>query len=130
MSPNVEKIIYPELSYLIIGVCFKVHNEEGRYCREKQYGDLLERKLKECGIPYKRELVVGDSGNTVDFLIADKVVLELKAKASVNQEDYYQIQRYLQSLKIKLGLLVNFRDKYLRPKRIVRIDTEQRKNYL
>lgn len=130
MDVKNKKLIYPKLSYLIIGMCFKVHNEEGRYCREKQYGDSIEKKLKECNTPYKRELIVGNSGNIVDFLIADKIILELKAKSVVNQEDYYQTQRYLQVLNIKLGLLINFRDKYLRPKRIVRIDTEQRKNYL
>ncbi|MEK7653094.1 MAG: GxxExxY protein [Patescibacteria group bacterium] len=120
---HANKIIYPKLSYLIIGICFKIHNELGRYSREKQYGDALENRLKECDIFYKREFIVGSSGNIVDFIIDDKIILELKAKPIITKDDYYQIQRYLQIIDIKLGLLVNFRDTYLRPKRIVKIET-------
>lgn len=117
------ELIYPQLSYLVTGLCFEAHNELGRYCREKQYGDFLERRFKELKIPYKRELAISGTGNTVDFLVENKIILELKNKRMVTREDYYQIQRYLQAAKIKLGLLVNFRDRYLKPLRIVRIDT-------
>ena len=55
----------------------------------------------------------------VDFLIENKVVLELKAKRMLTREDYYQVRRYLGALDFKLGLLINFRDKYVRPRRIL-----------
>ena len=44
------KVLYPELSYKITGILFNVHNELGSYAREKQYGDLIEEKLKESKI--------------------------------------------------------------------------------
>ena len=52
-----NKIIYPELSYLITGICFDIHNVNGRFLREKQYGDLLENKFKDIHIPYKNKFV-------------------------------------------------------------------------
>lgn len=125
--PKVSKLIYPKLSYLVVGICFSVHNELGSYSREKQYADLIRKKLKTSNIKYRRELQISDSGNIIDLLIEDKIVLEIKAKRTLVKEDYYQLQRYLQESKKKLGLLINFRNKYLKPIRIVRIDAEWKK---
>lgn len=125
-----KKLIFPELSYLITGICFDVHNNLGRYAREKQYGELIEEKLKETSLPFKRELTIGDAGNIVDFLIDGKIILEIKAKRMIIKEDYFQLQRYLQSSNIKLGLLVNFRDKYIKPIRVIRIDTSSKSKFV
>ena len=110
-----SKLIYPELSYLITGICFAVHNELGRYAWEKQYSDAVEQSLKENEIPYQREAAIGNTGNIADFIIDDKLIVEVKAKRFPVKEDYYQIQRYLQASQKKLGLLVNFRQRYLKP---------------
>ena len=125
-----NKLIYPDLSYKITGILFDVHNQLGRYSKEKQYCDLIEIKLDESKIPFKREYTLKDTGNRVDFLIDDKIILEVKAKKFILKEDYYQLQRYLQFLDKKLGLLVNFRNRYLKPKRIIRIDTDAKKKFI
>jgi len=124
-----NKIIYRNESYIINGICFSVHNEIGRYGREKQYCDLLEHKFKEEGIPCKREAKIGKTGNIADFIIADKIIIEVKARDCVDKEEYFQAQRYLQASGIKLALLVNFRNRYLKPIRVVRIDTDARKKF-
>ena len=115
-------LYYPELSYQITGILYEVHNTLGRYAREKQYCDLLELKLKEANTPYQRELRISDSGNITDFIIDGKIILELKAKRLFTKGDYEQIQRYLQETQLKLGLLINFRNQYIKPMRIVKID--------
>ena len=84
--------------------------------------DLLEKKLKDRNLRYKRELCLGDSSNIVDFLVEDKVLLELKTTRSLTRDYYRQLQNYLQQARIELGLLVNFSDKALRPRRILRLD--------
>lgn len=117
------ELIYPELSYEITGVCFSAHNALGQYARERQYGDVVEGKLKEKNISYKRELAISSSGNIVDFLIDGKIILELKSVRILTKDIYEQVQRYLQESNIRLGLLVNFRNKYIKPVRIVKIDS-------
>ncbi|MBI2603974.1 MAG: GxxExxY protein [Candidatus Harrisonbacteria bacterium] len=127
---NSEKLIYPQLSYTLTGICFGAHNQLGRFAREKQYCDIIARLLDESGIAFQREYTVPNTGNRVDFLVENKIVLEAKAKNFMLKDDYYQLQRYLQALDCKLGLLVNFRNRYLKPCRVVRIDTDARKKFV
>lgn len=121
-----QDLIYKDLSYEITGVLFETHNELGRFCNEKQCGDLIEKKLIERKIKYEREKILPisfdgekDNRNRVDFIIENKIVLELKCKRFIEKSDFYQVKRYLTAIDFKLGLIVNFRDKYLKPKRIL-----------
>ena len=124
-----SEIIHKELSYRINGLLFKVHNELGRYCREKQYGDAFAQLLKSESIDFEREktvpmaMIENQNTNKTDFIIENKIILEFKAKPLILKEDYYQTQKYLQASGHKLGLIVNFRNKYLKPIRIIRIDS-------
>jgi len=123
---NLDKVIYPELSYELNGVFFKVQNELGCFCREVQYCDAIEKILKDKSIEYKREYcikavnnLIKDNSNRIDFLIENKIIVEIKAKRVIGREEYNQIQRYLKSANLKLGLVVNFHQKYLIPKRVL-----------
>ena len=76
---NKERIIYKELSYKITGLLFSVHNELGRFCREKQYADAFEESLKKEKIDFEREkflpveMVDNQGTNRVDFIIGDTI---------------------------------------------------------
>lgn len=119
------ELILPKLSYQITGLCFHVHNELGRFCSERQYADKLEQQLKEAGIAYQREVEINSfspdapKGNRADFVIEEQIVVDAKAKKFIVKDDYYQMLRYLQASKLKLGLIVNFRNTYLRPRRVL-----------
>ena len=117
-----KKVIYPELSYKITGILFEVKKELGEYAREKQYGDLIAKKLEENKLPYQREVSIGDSNNILDFIVDNKIVIELKASRFITKDNYRQIQNYLQQSQLKLGILANFREKFLKPIRVIRID--------
>lgn len=120
------KIFYKDLCYKINGILFEAHNKLGRFCNEQQVYDYLKTAFAENEIKFEWQRILppafeGEEAgrNRVDFLIEDVIVLEIKCKRFLTKEDYYQVRRYLQSLNKKLGLLVNFRDIRLNPKRIL-----------
>ena len=120
------KIIYPELSYKINGILFEVHNKLGRFCSEKQYNDTIEILLKENKITHEREKDLAFylkeqtiGGNRVDFCIENEILLDSKAKRYITREDYRQMKRYLEATGLKLGIIVNFRETSVRPKRVI-----------
>lgn len=119
------RIVESELSYKIMGLCFKVHKKLGRFASERQYSDEFESLLKEIRIEYEREYEIkfflqdSPAGNRVDFLIAKKVIVDFKAKSYITKEDYYQMQRYLSAANLELGIIINFRAYRLSPKRVL-----------
>ena len=117
---NKDKVLFADECFHINGICFYVQKKLGRFAKEKQFADSFEERLKELGIPYRRELTAGGTGNRVDFVIYDKILLEIKAKPFLNEEDFFQVKRYLQVLDLQLGLLVNFWGRSALPHRILR----------
>ncbi|MDD5071951.1 MAG: GxxExxY protein [Patescibacteria group bacterium] len=121
-----NKVIYKELSYKINGLLFKTHNDLGRYKNEKQYADYFEDSLKNQGLKYKKEYKLKSSFNNekegrniCDFIVEGKIVIELKTVRFLTLENYFQVKRYLSCSGLRLGILVNFRQKYITPKRIL-----------
>lgn len=121
-----EKILYKDLSYKITGLLFKIHKELGHFRNEKQYADYFENLLKKENIKYIREYKFDDHQFGIgkircicDFIIEDKVILEFKAKNFISKEDYYQTKRYLLTLNLELGIIINFRQVRLAPKRVL-----------
>ncbi|MBU4348205.1 GxxExxY protein [Patescibacteria group bacterium] len=123
---QINKVLYPDLSYKICGLCFEVHNKIGRFKSEKSYADFLEKLFKDNDVQYVRETALmpnfdgeKERRNIPDFIIEDKIIFDAKTKRIITKEDYFQMKRYLVSSNKKLGLIVNFRQKYLNPKRIL-----------
>jgi GxxExxY protein len=121
-----DTLLFKELTYVLRGLLFSVHNELGNFRNEKQYADSLEEKLKENNIQYEREKILLPSfegektgRNRLDFLIDNKLILELKHVVCLSRDDYFQCQRYLVSSNLYLCLLVNFRSKYLVVRRVL-----------
>jgi GxxExxY protein len=99
-----------------------VQKRLGRFAKEKQFSDSFEERLIELGMPYRKERVASGTGNRVDFVIYDKILVELKAKPFLNDDDFAQVQRYLHVFDLRLGLLVNFWARSALPCRVLRKD--------
>lgn len=126
MQYDDSKVIYPELSYKICGLCFDIHNELGRFLKEQAYTDAFEQRLKSENIVHTREIPLQNSfegeaprRNIPDFLVNDLILVDFKAKRVVGREDYFQMKRYLSVSGKKLGLIINFRQYTLAPKRVL-----------
>lgn len=126
METNQTKLVYPVLSYKLLGACFDVHKELGGKYQEKYYQRAVEIRLQELKIPYQKELVVDLIFSErkigkyfLDFLIEGKIVLELKAAPQFLRSDFLQVSAYLKAKNLKLGILINFRGARLTYKRIL-----------
>ena len=130
MKPSVSKkdLLYPELSYQIIGILFDVFMSLGYGYKEKQYQKAIEIALASTPLDYKSQLPVKiffkDKFVAIvylDFLIENKIVLEIKHGNIFLKKDIDQVINYLKATNLKLGILARFTKGGVKFKRIVNI---------
>lgn len=122
-----NKLLYYEDTYKIIGLCMSVHGELGKGFSEVVYGDALEIEFIDHNINYSREATydIQYKGNLLphkykaDFIIENKIVLEIKAIRCLTDSHIKQTLNYLAVSKLKLGLLINFGEDSLNHKRVI-----------
>ena len=115
MKPKVE-YYEKELTEQIIGAAIEVHRTLGPGLLESVYQACLAHELTERGIAFVQEKAIPvvykehqiDCGFRLDFLVADKVVVELKAQDSLQPVHEAQLLTYLKLTGCKVGLLINF----------------------
>lgn len=120
-------LIYKHESYKIIGLCMDVHNHLGKGFSEIVYKDALEYEFKKHLIPFQRERefevnykdIVLPHKFYADFVVWDKIILEIKNVSKLNNEHIEQTLNYLTVSKSKLGIVVNFKERELEYKRVV-----------
>ena len=122
-----DKYPLQEESFEIIGLCMEVHKILGKGLSEVVYKDAIEFELKSKNIPFERErkYEIEYKGAILphyyfaDFVINDKIILEVKAQEGVLEDHYQQVINYLAVSKLKLGLLINFGENSLKFKRVI-----------
>ena len=105
-----------ELTEKIIGAAIEVHRALGPGLLESIYQACLAREFTLRGIKFveQKPLPVEykglrlESSYRLDFLIEDKVVVELKAVDSIHAVHDAQLLTYLKLTGCKVGLLINF----------------------
>lgn len=117
---------YEQLTSLILGAAIDVHKALGPGYLESVYANALEIGLREREVPYAREFdvplrfhdhLVGH--HRLDWLVDDRVVVELKAVEGLAPVHFAQLRSYLISTGMSVGLLLNFNAPVLEVKRVV-----------
>ena len=110
-----SKIIYKELSYQVVGCLYKVYNTLGPGHKESIYHKALSLEFDKQKIPYlsKKKIPIEYEGKTIgiyepDFVIEDKIVIEIKSVTLLPKVFEKQLYYYLRGSIFRLGYLVNF----------------------
>jgi GxxExxY protein len=122
-----QQLIYKEESYHIMGKCMEVHNELGHGFLEIVYKDALEVLFQQSKMLYEREKEYEVYFKDIplphkfyaDFVVFDKIILEVKAVANLTDAHIAQTINYLKVSNNRLGLLVNFGKERVEYKRLV-----------
>ncbi|MBU2028549.1 GxxExxY protein [Patescibacteria group bacterium] len=123
-----DKVIYKELSYKIIGAVFEVFKELGSGFKERYYEDAIAKEFKNKGIKFKRQIpykltykdeMIGSY--RFDFLVEEKIIVELKQGNYFSKSNITQALQYLKASNLKLAILVNITSSGVKFKRILNI---------
>ena len=125
-----DDLIYPDLSYQVLGCAFDVYNALGGGHHEKYYQRALAEAFKEkklkiieqvfCPVIFNEKIV---AKNFFDFLIDDKLIVEIKKGNNFSKRHIDQVLDYLKTSKLKLAILINFGPSSVSSKRIVNFDS-------
>ena len=118
-----------EITRKIIGLAIKIHQTLGPGLLESVYQQCLFYELRNANIKVEKEVLVPityenmkfETGFRMDLLFENKIVIELKAVETIHDKHISQVLTYLKLSNNKIGLLINFNEKYLKDgvKRII-----------
>lgn len=121
-------MVYPELSYKIMGAVFEVFNNLGYGYQEKYYQKAIAKIFKILKIQFKEQMPfnIRFKGEIIgryflDFLIENKIILELKKETNFRKHHIEQLYGYLKASNLKLGIIVNFTKDGVKFKRILNL---------
>lgn len=128
-NKNIDKVIFPELSYTIVGAAYEVYNNIGGGHKESVYQKALFEIFKNLNlnvqqqVPYQvnfKDKTIGK--NYFDYLVENKIVVEIKSNDRFSKKYFDQVLNYLIVSNLKLGILLVFGREGVRFKRILNID--------
>ncbi|MFC1643594.1 GxxExxY protein [Chlamydiota bacterium] len=128
-------LLYEELSYKIRGAAIEVKNNFGSGHKEKLYQRAFAEELQLRGIKNEKEKQIRifspKTGKVIgkyqpDFVIEDKIIVELKALEKMPRRMIDQIYSYLRNSKYELGFFINFKSDGVDIKRIIYSNEEKR----
>ena len=113
------------LTEQVIGAGIEVHKALGPGFTERIYAKALQHELKARKVPFETEQTIrvkykehALGQHRLDLMVADALVVELKAVYEVNNFHIAQMLSYLKASGKKLGLILNFSRSRLEVKRV------------
>lgn len=120
------EIIYKELSYEVIGAMYEAYNNLGFGYREKVFHRAFAKELDVKHLKYKQEvpLKIVYKGELIgkyylDFLIENKIIIEIKVAKDFYTKDIKQVLSYLKASNLKLGILIIITKEGIKYRRVV-----------
>ena len=122
-----SNIIYKGESYKLMGILFDIHSNLGKGFLEIVYKDAIEFELEKSSIFFEREKEYSVKYKDIflkhkfyaDFVVFNKIILEIKCCNSISDSHIAQAMNYLKVSNSKLAIIVNFNNNSLEHKRIV-----------
>jgi GxxExxY protein len=116
---------HEDLTYRINGAAMAVHRRLGPGHKEEVYQRALEAEFARVGLAFQaqRNLEVYDGDLLIgyyipDFIVEDRVIVEIKAFATLQPKYLGQVITYLNHTGLPIGLLINFGERTLRVRRV------------
>ena len=109
-----SEIVYRDLSYKVVGVLYRVSNLSGYISNERYYYPLIEKEFKKEGLEFKKQLPVTlrisplKRRYFIDYIIEDKIILEIKVGSRIAKTDVDQAMGYLRETRKRLAILARF----------------------
>ena len=125
---NMEKFLFKEETYSIIGFCMEVQKTLGYGFMEVIYKDAIEVEFVNNGLPYLREAPMSVKYKdqklrhqfVADFIVFGTIIVEVKSTDKGIIDDHVaQILNYLRVSGNNVGLIINFGKRRLEYKRLV-----------
>ena len=125
---NVDDYPFQDECYILIGIAMEIHRILGKGFSEIVYKDAFEYELVSRGIKFQREKefvvhykdIILKHKFYADFVIDDKIILEVKSCKGIIDEHFAQVLNYLTISKLKIALIINFDEKSLQHKRVIK----------
>lgn len=121
------ELLYKDLTFAVIGAAMEVHRVLGPGFLEAVYQAAMQRELSLRDISCKRQVELPVRykdiwvGNYLaDFIIEDKLIVEIKAVSNFNSQHQAQAMHYLAATGCRLALLINFGTGSLEHRRVIR----------
>ncbi|MFH1230057.1 MAG: GxxExxY protein [Planctomycetota bacterium] len=109
-----------------MGILFKIHRKLGSTYQEKYYQRAIEIELQQNHVFFQKEVMINLSYEKckigkyfLDFVVDNKIALEIKTVPFLRDEFYKQLLAYLDTTNLKLGIIINFRAPRLEYKRLI-----------